>query len=289
MKTDEFELPEGLMEGFMLDDGAGPALPISQFEVERLVQKTMAHAAPPPRSKVPWLAAAALVLFVLPTGVWAAVQVTNRLFGPGQAPKSRPHVPKKRTAPTPAPRLSPQPEDEPDLAKAEPVAPVGRLEVKKEVSLRASEPKKKPKQRTPHRVRSQPLARITPQAAPAQASLQKAGELRRKGAWQKAAEMYAQLRRASEPVTAHVAAVAEGQLRLEHLHDYSGALRAFRAAQSVVEKGPLLAEARLGEGETHLAQGNYEAATRILNTVLRLHPSTNAAKIAEKRLRSIDP
>ena len=283
-----------------LDAAPGPARPLDDFALERLVQTSVsAWEDSRPRSR-PFLrlaAVAAMVLLGLPAGSWAAVTAWRAAADALRSASGRIAPSAAPTASEPTP-LEPTPEENASIPSVGP-APTA-LEAD-EARSRELEQRPRPARgrRTQRRPRPAPAPRSAQVGNPGPAgygsaaterppSLARASRLRRQGAWRRAAEMYAALRRAGEPSVAHVAAVAEGQLRLEHLGQPEAALRAFRAAQLALPKGPLVAEALLGEGDAEAGSGRIDSARRAWTTVLRRFPGTSPAQAAERRLAAAE-
>jgi hypothetical protein len=116
-------------------------------------------------------------------------------------------------------------------------------------------------------------------------ALARASRLRRARRWAEAARAYAAVRRREDAGPArYVAAVAEGQLRLDHLSDPSGALAAFRAARALRPGGALDPEIRLGEADSYAALGRARAARAAWRALVDAHPESPSARAARARL-----
>ncbi len=117
--------------------------------------------------------------------------------------------------------------------------------------------------------------------------LTRANQLRAAKAYEAATEAYAEIRRrfaGSGP--AYVAAVAEGELELQHGRDPRTALEAFEAARRMRPDGPLDAEARFGRGSALWALGRRARAERAWRALIDRYPHSAPARRARARLET---
>lgn len=279
MTEPDFRLP--------LDDGPGPAAPIDDFDLERRIQASVdawSHRRPVsawPRR----LAIAAALALALPTGAWAAksvLRILQRALDEGETSALAPRAPEDagtgpEEVPTAsAPLASPEPAPLPStLAPVEPRVPI---------EPRAPKPEKRTRKTRERRGPSATPPPSRPAPPPAVPTLAEASRARRAHRWQEAARLYALILRHGAPADAHVAGVAEGQLRLEKLQDPKSALRAFRGALEALPRGALEAEALHGAGASSIALGRHEEAERTWRRLIERYPNSVPARKAREAL-----
>ncbi|MCP3100581.1 tetratricopeptide repeat protein [Myxococcus sp. K15C18031901] len=133
-------------------------------------------------------------------------------------------------------------------------------------------------------------AQVAPVATPAQVEdlMRLANTHRAAGEWKQAEAVYQRVIRAQpRAMSAYVARVASGSLRLEHLRDARGALRQFETALRTWPGGVLEQEARQGITEAHRVLGNAAEERQALEEFLSHHPDSPHAVAARARLREI--
>ncbi|MEO1231959.1 MAG: hypothetical protein AAFZ18_23965, partial [Myxococcota bacterium] len=307
-----------------LDARPGPALPLDAFAEERMVQEILDQwqAAAPPRRRpklVPWAVAAAVLLFAGAPAAWAmrgvvADVVTRLTIGARRAQDPAPASPadlglrashgvsvpdaasRPADSPPPADTSPPAAAPPPELAAETPEfgtrgVAEGPEEPAPETSPSSSEPPSKPSRSArAGRVRPRGGAPLPVRPRPnrsgeVEALLVRASRLRAAQDWEGAVRLYAQVRRGGAPAAAHVAAVSEGEIRLQQLGDARGARRAFRAARRVLPSGPLVPESWVGEGSAAQALGELEAARSAWRRVVLGYRGTAAADRATALLR----
>lgn len=255
-----------------LDDGPGPASPLTAAATERLLEAALDEGLPAPRRRVaPWLIASAAALFLgLPAGaaIWQATRVTP-------APKARPRpVRPEAKAPEPAPPAPPAPTPAPAVTSTPAQA-----------SRDATRTKKKRRRRTKAR-RAQPVA---PAPAPSAAELlERASRARGAREWQDALQAYDRLLLAYPTSgAAYVAHVSRATIALEHLGRAKAAARGFSAALRLRPGGPLDAEARWGLARAQRRLGRTDDERASLQRLLRDHPRGANAAPARSRLEAL--
>ncbi|MGF1509299.1 MAG: hypothetical protein ACFB9M_07335 [Myxococcota bacterium] len=268
---------------FPLDDGLGPAQPIDEVQAELMVARALEAAEPVasrPMVRRRELAAACVATFLLfGSGAWAAWRV-GILVPPQEEPVSEP-------VPEPIPEMG-APEAQPGFQAAESsLSSSPRLAL--EQAGDAPSPEDPPERGAGRSGRAgEPRSRRASGAdrPPSESIdlLAAANRYRRLGAWVRAEATY--LRVAREPRMARPARqtawVAVGNLRLERTHDHRGARIAFERAIGI--EGPLMAEARWGLARALRVLGDREAEHRVLNELIRFHPSRPEAARARSRL-----
>ncbi|MEM7677188.1 MAG: hypothetical protein AAF449_14390, partial [Myxococcota bacterium] len=219
--------------GLHLDDGPGPAQPLSNLDGARMIERALdeAEAVRPPR-RLPWgpaVAAAITLLIVTPAvaafglyQLYIAPETTNRAVKPPTEPA--PVRPSATQTPPPAvedreniviPKLSPTDSD----AASPRTAPSPRPEASSDDNRTAPPPPRSPRRRILHRSAPRQAAAVARPQTPDQ-WLTRANDLRAARAFKAAVKAYAEVRRRfPDSGAAYVAAVAEGQLWLSPLDD----------------------------------------------------------------------
>ncbi|MCP3059467.1 hypothetical protein LXT21_11840 [Myxococcus sp. K38C18041901] len=265
-----------------LDDGPGPARRLSRQKSTALVQAALlatldAPSSPPRRRHRPhwWMGGALLV-------VGAAAVATWQLSG-----REAPAAPEDTAVIAPSPPMTPRAEPvprEPEAVAPERSAPSGPEAVARERSVPS----------VPDAVTLEPIAPVKPRssapsAAPAPEDLlRRANEHRATGQWKAAEALYLRVIRAEpQGMSAYVARVASGALRLEHLGDARGALRQYQEALKGWPGGLLEEEASHGVTEALRALGERDGEVRALEAFLARHPDSPHAVSARKRLKEV--
>jgi len=118
--------------------------------------------------------------------------------------------------------------------------------------------------------------------------LRAANTHRAAGEWKRAESLYQRVIRAQpRAMSAYVAHVASGSLRLEHLGDARGALRQYETALREWPEGMLAQEVRQGLAEAHRVLGNTAEERRALEAFLSHHGDAPHAVAARARLKEI--
>lgn len=302
---DEDGLPAGMLAP--LDEGSGPARRLSRQKSAALVQAAMLAAldapSPPPRPRrrYEWLMGGALLV------VGAAAVATWHLSRRSES--DAPVEPSVIASPT---VLEPARPEQADVARASPEvtgvggaralpdgagvsagptvpegdgvdgsrAEPGRVEAdaaRTGAEVAAVPPSTKP--RVEHRL---------PGAPAPEDLLRRANEHRATGQWKAAEALYLRVIRTDpKGMSAYVARVASGSLRLEHLGDARGALRQYQEAQRGWPGGVLEEEASHGVAEALRALGDRDGEVRALEAFLARHPDSPHGVAARTRLREI--
>ncbi|MCE9670596.1 hypothetical protein LY474_22580 [Myxococcus stipitatus] len=123
---------------------------------------------------------------------------------------------------------------------------------------------------------------------PVEDLLRAANTHRAAGEWKRAESLYQRVIRAQpRAMSAYVAHVASGSLRLEHLGDAGGALRQYEVALREWPEGLLAQEVRQGIAEAHRVLGNTAEERRALEAFLSHHGDAPHAVAARARLKEI--
>ncbi|GEN07045.1 hypothetical protein MFU01_20820 [Myxococcus fulvus] len=263
-----------------MDDGSGPARRLSRQKSAALVQAALLAAmdapSPPPRRRHRphwWMGGALLV-------VGAAAVATWQLWR-----RQEPPAPEDTAVIAPSPPMMP---------RAEPVVPVPSVPeaVARERSVPPMPEVAAPQ--LPDAVAPEPIAPVKPRmsapsAAPAPEDLlRRANAHRATGQWKAAEALYLRVIRAEpQGMSAYVARVASGALRLEHLGDARGALRQYQEALKGWPGGLLEEEASHGVTEALRALGDRDGEVRALEAFLARHPDSPHAVSARKRLQEV--
>lgn len=281
---------DGLLAGLTLDDGPGPARPLSEFAAAALVRGAfLAHAAPGavPDATEPGApgprggdetrasplgqtgeglpvarpggeaAAWRRPLWQLAAGVLVLVLALGGALAAIFWPRPKEHQRLPDGAPRPAPAAA-APAPAPIVA-AQPEAPVP-----------ASVEPPRPRPSSP-----EDLLRL-------------ANGRRRVMRFREADALYQQvLRSGPRSDAAYVARLASAALRLEHLRDARGALRLYDEALRLRPHGSLALEARRGVVECYRALGDRAAERRALRDLLEAQPDPDLRAWAEARLRTL--
>lgn len=289
---DDEALPPGMLAP--LDEGPGPARRLSRQKSAALVQAAMLAAldapSPPPRPRrrYEWLMGGALLV------VGAAAVATWHLSRRGeQATSSLVAQPAMVEPLLPEPGVAPG--GSAHGARAEPglggVVPEG---ARVEGSRAGPGDEDSDTARTGPEVAAAPLPakpRVEPRlpGAPAPEDLlRRANEHRATGQWKAAEALYLRVIRTDpKGMSAYVARVASGSLRLEHLGDARGALRQYQEAQRGWPGGVLEEEASHGVAEALRALGDRDGEARALESFLARHPDSPHGVAARTRLREI--
>jgi len=133
-----------------------------------------------------------------------------------------------------------------------------------------------------------PHVETAPAPAPApQDLLAEANAARAAKDWAKADGLYAQVAGMKNAFAAQTALVADGQLRLEHMHDANGAIERFRAALAMNSRGALAEDARWGLAEAEKARGDRAAEAKALDDFLAHHADSPLADRARARRKEL--
>lgn len=261
-----------------LDDGPGPARPLSAAESQAVVRRTLElHFATPQRRLSPWAIAASVIFFLAASSASAAWWIAQR-----RAEVPSPPAAAQRQASPPAPvttetTAAPAPTVVPESASQlaeRPEAPV-------EVDDVAPVPKRKPPRKAaPPRPGPGPSPNVE-----AADLLAEANALLAKGEVREAERRYVAVTvRFPGSSSAYVAWVAAAGLRLEHQKDPTRAERAYQQALSLDRRGPLDPEIRYGLAECYRALGQVDAERAALTAFLAGRPSGPRKTRAERRL-----
>ncbi|NTX11597.1 tetratricopeptide repeat protein [Myxococcus sp. CA056] len=129
---------------------------------------------------------------------------------------------------------------------------------------------------------------MLPSAPAPEDLLRRANGHRATGQWKAAEALYLRVIRTDpQGMSAYVARVASGSLRLEHLGDARGALRQYQEAQRGWPGGVLEEEASHGVTEALRALGDRDGEARALESFLARHPDSPHGVAARARLREI--
>lgn len=245
-----------------LDEGPGPARPLSAEAARRMVQAALEGGGPelvalPPRRRgvrPAWL----LIAAALAITAAAAAGVYRRVQRSGQ--------------PSPAP--SPSASIAPSGAVAAPEPPPS-------ASVSASPA---PEQEEPDAGAPEPVRRPVP--VDPGALLEKANHLRAQKKWRQAEAAYQRvIQVAPGSAEAQAARVAAAALRLDQLHDPQGAERLFDQAEK--RGGALTEEAAWGLVEARRARGDREGEARALRQFVQSFPAGAMAPRARSRLAEL--
>lgn len=253
---------------WQLDGKAGPALPLSDEALHRLVDDAVGRVygaqgkAPVSASKAGQ--AGGLRLFA---GVGVAACVTiGALFAVGGSTQTAPVHP-SMSVPTSEVNDGPSPPVT-SVASGLPTVDVQALPEAPNTPDRA-----------PRAIASSPQA--------ARDLLREANRLRAERRWNDAAALYRRVAdaRTDESTTAMLALAS---LRLEHQNDAREARRLYRAVVDAEPGGPLAEEARWGVAMACRALGDDREESIALRTFLAHHASSLSAPKAQKRLTELD-
>lgn len=293
---------EGLPPGMLapLDEDPGPARRLSRQKSAALVQAAMLAAldapSPPPRPRrrYEWLMGGALLV------VGAAAVATWHLSRRSEAvPPVEPPVVASPTALEPAPPEQVSPEVDGERASPEVTGEGGARALPDGTGVSAGRtgsevsPDVDAAGTGPELIASPPSVkpRVEPRlpGAPAPEDLlRRANEHRATGQWKAAEALYLRVIRTDpKGMSAYVARVASGSLRLEHLGDARGALRQYQEAQRGWPGGVLEEEASHGVAEALRALGDRDGEARALEDFLARHPDSPHGVAARTRLREI--
>ncbi|MBZ4408665.1 hypothetical protein ACJ2CR_33155 [Myxococcus faecalis] len=273
-----------------LDDGSGPARRLSRQKSAALVQAALLAAmdapSPPPRRRHRphwWMGGALLV-------VGAAAVATWQLWR-----RQEPPAPEDTAVIAPSAPLMPR--AEPVVPVPEALAPEPPVPSMPGAAARAQSVPPGPEGVAPQVPDAVALESITPvkprmsapSAAPAPEDLlRRANAHRATGQWKAAEALYLRVIRAEpQGMSAYVARVASGALRLEHLGDARGALRQYQEALKGWPGGLLEEEASHGVTEALRALGDRDGEVRALEDFLARHPDSPHAVAARKRLKEV--
>ncbi|MDC0714680.1 tetratricopeptide repeat protein [Stigmatella sp. ncwal1] len=252
-----------------LDDRSGPARRISRQKAADMVRAALdaAEQTPPPSRpasrrwpRAAWVGGSILV---------AAAAVA----GLGQLVGETPPTPSSAVKPPVPPVVGP-----PAASEAPPKERVESPPVEARVETQEVPP-------PPELPRNEP--RPTKILAP-EDLLRMANAHRIAGRWKDAEALYQRVIRAHpRGMSAYVARVASGSLRLEHLGDARGALRQFQEALRQQPEGVLSHEASHGVAEAWRALGDRAQEARALERFLAHHPDSPLEAASRKRLKEI--
>ncbi|MFY2562705.1 tetratricopeptide repeat protein [Corallococcus terminator] len=286
---DDEGLPPGMLVS--LDEDPGPARRLSRQKSAALVQAAVlaaldAPVSPPrPRRRREWLMGGALLV------VGAAAVATWHLsrrsepVAPVEPSVALPSVVEPARAEPGAPEVGVE-RASPGVAGVggERAVPDGTEPGVPEVDAALTEPKVAVAPPS-----AKPRVEQTLPGAPAPEDLlRRANEHRATGQWKAAEALYLRVIR-TDPrgMSAYVARVASGSLRLEHLGDARGALRQYQEAQRGWPGGVLEEEASHGVTEALRALGDRDGEARALESFLARHPDSPHGVAARTRLREI--
>ncbi len=247
-----------------LDGKAGPALPISDEALRRLVDNAVGRAygaAPAPASKTGHLGGLRLFAGV---AVVACVTV-GALFAVGGSSQTAPVGPSMSVR---APEVSEAPSS--PVASVAPGLPT--------VDVQALPAAPNASDRAPRAIVGSPQA--------TRDLLHEANRLRAERRWNAAAALYRRVAdaRSDESTTAMLALAS---IRLEHQNDAREARRLYRAVVDAEPGGPLAEEARWGVAMACRALGDDREESVALRTFLARHPSSLSAPKAQRRLAEL--
>lgn len=259
-----------------LDDGPGPALPMSKPEIEAMVRAAMAEgtAAPAPTPAPPtarpglwlWVAAGLMISVAAAAaiGTYVGVRVGLAEHDHEAAPPTPPPTPPIETPPAEPPRAT----------TATAPTPVAEAPTPVEAPAAAPAPERHAHVAT----------------ASAEDLLVIANRERAQHEWAAAAQTYERIVQQDDAADAtYVAVVALASLELEHLSRPRAARRHYETALRLRPSGTLSEEARYGVAATYRAEGRDEDERRALTEYLAAHPSGLLATQARARLDALEP
>lgn len=271
-QSDEYDLREAWPDELRLDDGAGPALPLSQNRAEAMLQAALdrggfaqAQVVPlpvraPRTRRHSWVLAAAAVLLACVGAGSASAAVYWWVTQREQAPEVE-------AAPAREPRQT---------KRAHKPAPVVRTQATPDEATRAPEA-------------ARPTRATKPRARAPEDWLEEGNRLRAARNWRAADEAYARVwQTAPRSQAAYVARVAAASIRLDHLDDPRGALANYRAALAGRPQGALGEEVLFGLAESYRKLGNSAAEREALARFLKAHPGSALAARATARLEALE-
>jgi hypothetical protein len=245
--TDDLRLP--------LDDGLGPAPPITNEHADALIAAAIrTHAIPDPvrvlrprRPRWVFLAAAAALMLVIGTALAA---VLPRIF---RAPP-----------PAIAPAVTATTEATAPIVSAPEIAPA------------------------PTETEPAPSATVAPKEIPSADLLRRANDQRKKHQWKDAETTYESvIARSPHGEDGYTATVAAASLRLEHMNDPKTALRLYRVALSDRPNGSLSEEAHWGVAECQRALKDHQGEIDALHAFVAAHPDGVMRQTADQRLTEL--
>lgn len=268
-----------------LDDGPGPARPLSPAESQALVRRTLElHFQAPRRRFAPWAIAASLAFFLAASSATAAWWIGQRQ----PEARARTITPPPPAPPPPPPPASVTTETTAAPAPAAPLESARQLADSPEPPLEIEDSTPTPKRKALRKVtppRPGPGPSPTVQAADL---LAEANALLAKGEVREAERRYVAVTvRFPGTSSAYVAWVAAAGLRLEHQKDPSRAERAYQQALALDRRGPLDPEIRYGLAECYRALGQVDAERAALTAFLAGRPSGPRRARAERRLAEL--
>lgn len=288
---DDEALPPGMLAP--LDEDPGPARRLSRQKSSALVQAALLAAldapSPPPRPRrrYEWLMGGALLV------VGAAAVATWHLSRRSESVTPPPVANPAMVEPVhPEPGVGPggsahgaraEPELEGVVPEGSRVEGSGAEPVRVEAD--AAGPEAEVVAAPPP---AKPRVERLPGAPAPEDLLRRANEHRATGQWKAAEALYLRVIRTDpKGMSAYVARVASGSLRLEHLGDARGALRQYQEAQRGWPGGVLEEEASHGVAEALRALGDRDGEARALEDFLARHPDSPHGVAARTRLREI--
>ncbi|MBN9167191.1 MAG: hypothetical protein BGO98_23475 [Myxococcales bacterium 68-20] len=256
--------------------GEGPALPLAEEELHRLVQGAVGRAygtEQGPSSSVERTGATAARWLVGGLGLAACAVATWAIYGAATERSTAPGAGAGPATPAAA------------IAMETPASPAGALATNTdspEVPIVD--------------VQALPTVRLAADRAPRgnvvapEASrdlLREANQLRAERRWGEAATLYRRVAdaRGGESTTAMLALAS---LRLEHQNDALEARRLYRAVVDAAPDGPLAEEARLGVAMACRALRDERGESAALRAFLGHHPSSLSATKAQQRLTELE-
>jgi tetratricopeptide (TPR) repeat protein len=320
MSHDEDGLPEALRRGLVLDDGEGPAAPLSPEAAELMLARARAEVGVVSMvgrglgKGVILGLAAAVTLAAAAAGTWAWTARTQASDVVADAARSgvepaapapvvvhdeaevddaveppRGAVPEQPAGDEVAlgtlPSLSEAyGEDEPEATPA-PSPAHARRRAQSERGAEPSAQRAARRRAAERRVSPAPSSVEPPRSRAPADLLAEANSLRGQRRWADAERAY--LRVIDEypsDSAAYVARAAAGALRLERLGDARGALLLLQDARRDDPHGPLDPELRLGIAEAYTALGREDVAHRELVDLADTYPTSAQATVARRRL-----
>lgn len=284
---DPVEEEQALQRSFQLDDGAGPALPLSSKRAAALVERAIIATRRPRGTTItfrrPWLVGVGVV--VAATGA-AAYDLGQRLWGPSES--EQPVAQQREEAPARSPFRSPPP-----TGSAQGAAPE---ESAREQGKQEEQGATPPEQATEAPKIANPAPqgstrRVQDNAAPvsdpaAIDKLRRANQARKARRYDEALKLYLEVVDTyPHSLQAQAARVSAASLTLEHQKDPDRARELYDDANR--RGGQLSEEASYGLAETHRRSGDEVAERQALERFLRRYPKSPLARVARKRLQTL--
>lgn len=284
-----------------LDDGPGPARPISDKAASALIRRTLElHQlqVSTRRRPMPWAIAAAVALALTATSATAAWWITQRAPEPTRpkgGPSPRPAPANTSSAATSTSGAREESASQLAIAPPPPSAQAARAEPTDEAEVKVDDvapgPRKKSRRGNdgPRATPPRPGPGPSPKGEAADL-LAEANRLLAEGRAKEAEQRYVAVTvRFPGSSSAYVAWVAAAGVRKGQLADPSGAERAYRAALGLDPRGPLTPEIHVGLAECARALGHPTEEREALLRYLGTGPSGPRRAKAERRLAELNP